>query len=118
MPSTDPPSVQPASAVRQPAGYIAFGDSYSAGIGTGVDGKEEDCRFGLGAHPHLIFSDMSDRQGANASIAFQWLSCTGATMEDLLSGGASSQVDDFNITSAADIATLSIGATTWASSTS
>ncbi len=109
-------------------GYVAFGDSYSAGIGTGFDGKEDPCRLGQGAYPALIAADLAEHAvpvppiartgpdgggGANDSVAFQWLSCTGSTTDDLLAGGASSQIDDFNRSSGGgagtDLATLSIG---------
>ena len=88
---------------------MALGDSYSAGIGTGVEGKEDDCRRGLGAYPTLILSDMAEQRGDPNATDFQFLSCTGATTEDVLSGGDHSQIDDFNITYSADFALLSLG---------
>ncbi|KAJ9154996.1 Lipase 1 [Pleurostoma richardsiae] len=104
---------------HQGIGFAAFGDSYSAGIGTGVDGTEDDCRHGLHAHPALIAADLAasrrlpapDDSGANASLAFQWLSCTGATTEDVLTGGGAgaSQIDALNASLPADFALLSVG---------
>ncbi|OAA54429.1 esterase [Cordyceps fumosorosea ARSEF 2679] len=93
-------------------GFVAFGDSYSAGIGTGVNGSEVDCRLGSHAYPVLIRNDMmsgqhSDKYG-NATT-FQHLSCTGSTIQDVLAGGEHSQVDLFNTTASADFALLSIG---------
>lgn len=90
-------------------GFAAFGDSYSAGIGTGVDGKEDDCRHGLGSHAVLIAADLRASQGGRNSTAFQFLSCTGATTREVLSGGDNSQVDAFNASLPADFALLSIG---------
>ncbi|KAL0930758.1 Lipase 1-like protein 3 [Colletotrichum truncatum] len=90
------------------AGFVAFGDSYSAGIGTGVDGVEEQCRLGDHAHPVLIYSDLAKSQGPNTTT-FQFLSCTGSTTGNILSGGERSQVDSFNNSINADLALLSIG---------
>ncbi|KAK3357640.1 SGNH hydrolase-type esterase domain-containing protein [Lasiosphaeria hispida] len=108
-------------------GLVAFGDSYSAGIGTPIAGKENDCRQGTGAYPFLIAADLlpnttttpynnnnnnNNNNNTNAP-PFQWLSCTGSTTADLLSsggaGGVPSQIDRFNATPGLDAATLSIG---------
>ncbi|KAI1403966.1 SGNH hydrolase [Hypoxylon fuscum] len=90
-------------------GFVAFGDSYSAGIGTGVDGKEDDCRHGLGSHAELIRAGLSASQGGRNSTAFQFLSCTGATTQEIISGGGESQLDTFNASLPADFALLSVG---------
>lgn len=90
-------------------GFVAFGDSYSAGIGTGFKNKEDDCRHGLGAHAVLIMADLKASQGGRDSTAFQFLSCTGATTTQILSGGDESQIDTFDISVPADFALLSIG---------
>jgi hypothetical protein len=96
------------------SGFIAIGDSYSAGIGTGVEGKEGECRQGLHAYPILINTDISNDQGPNVT-SFQWLSCTGATTANLLSGGPDSQIDALNVSTphkgagGPDFALLSIG---------
>ncbi|KAK6952962.1 hypothetical protein Daesc_005259 [Daldinia eschscholtzii] len=93
-------------------GFIALGDSYSAGIGTGVDGTEDDCRRGLGAHSVLIASDLLAGQGGRNSTTFQFLSCTGATTQEVLSsqdGSHESQIDAVNTSLSADFALLSIG---------
>ncbi|CEJ81358.1 hypothetical protein VHEMI01489 [[Torrubiella] hemipterigena] len=89
-------------------GFIALGDSYSAGIGTSFNGTENDCRVGLHAYPNLIWEDLSRLRGLG-NDSFQHLSCTGATIEDALAGAERSQVDNINITDAADFALLSIG---------
>ncbi|KAI1106885.1 SGNH hydrolase [Jackrogersella minutella] len=91
------------------AGFAAFGDSYSAGIGTGVDGKEDECRHGLGSHAQLIAADLLASHGGRNSMAFQFLSCTGAVTQDILSGGGDSQIDTFNTSLPVDLALLSIG---------
>lgn len=96
------------TSVRKTGGFVAFGDSYSAGIGTGVEGKENECRRGVHAYPSLIYQDLSSFQGPN-STDFQWLSCTGATTDKVLSGSKVSQIDQFNTSLQADFATLSIG---------
>ncbi|KFH44160.1 Lipase-like protein [Hapsidospora chrysogenum ATCC 11550] len=93
---------------RRPTGFVAFGDSYSAGIGTGVNGTEEPCRRGLHAHPMLINEDLA-RQGPSTSTSFQFLSCTGARIQDLLLHREPSQIGEFNTTHTADFALLSIG---------
>ncbi|KAI1094705.1 SGNH hydrolase [Rostrohypoxylon terebratum] len=90
-------------------GFVAFGDSYSSGIGTGVDGKEDECRHGLGSHAELIATDLLASHGGRNSSAFQFLSCTGATTQDIISGTSDSQVDTFNTSLPVDLALLSIG---------
>ncbi|KAJ2968553.1 hypothetical protein NQ176_g9124 [Zarea fungicola] len=89
-------------------GFVAFGDSYSAGIGTGVNGSEQDCRVGSHAYPALIRNDMTATHDLE-NVTFQHLSCTGSTIEDVLAGGEHSQIDLFNTTDSADFALLSIG---------
>ncbi|KAK1640255.1 SGNH hydrolase-type esterase domain-containing protein [Colletotrichum phormii] len=93
---------------QQAPGFVAFGDSYSAGIGTGVDGVEDECRLGSHAYPVLIFTDLAESQ-APGTATFQFLSCTGSTTSNVLSGGDHSQVDSFNKSVNADFAVLSIG---------
>lgn len=93
---------------KPPTGFVALGDSYSAGIGTGVNDTEDDCRHGLHAYPMLIQNDIEEHFGPN-STSFQHLSCTGSAIDNLLSGSDSSQIDSFNTTSTADFALLSIG---------
>lgn len=91
-------------------GFIALGDSYSAGIGTGFEGVENDCRQGLHAYPQLIHRDLATN-GNNNSTAFQFLSCTGSTTQEILSGpeGGYSQMDSINASLPADFALLSVG---------
>lgn len=101
---------------RQARGFVALGDSYSAGIGTGLDDdelpSEGDCRHGVHAYPELIHRDLNNATGQNTTT-FQWLSCTGAVTTDILSGeGAKAregQVDLLNASLPLDFATLSVG---------
>ncbi|KXJ97688.1 SGNH hydrolase-type esterase domain-containing protein [Microdochium bolleyi] len=92
-------------------GFVALGDSYSAGIGTGVSGKEDDCRHGNGAYPQLIAADLARSQpGGTPNItSAQLLACTGATTAQILPGVEDSQIDRFDTTRPADFALLSLG---------
>ncbi|KAL7808431.1 SGNH hydrolase [Trichoderma gracile] len=95
---------------NRPSGFIALGDSYSAGIGTGlVNGTEDDCRRGANAYPVLVQRDLNRSQDGGDDPTFQFLSCTGSTVGDMLAGAEHSQIDGFNTTSTADFALLSIG---------
>src|SRR3569833_270002 len=105
---------RPAAATLEPASspsavsYVALGDSYSAGIGTGFTGKETDCRLGDGAYPNLISAGLNGTPAAD--VAFQWRSCTGSTTDDMLAGGGRpSQVEAADLLSTAALATLSVG---------
>jgi hypothetical protein len=91
-----------------PTSFVAFGDSYSAGIGTGIEEAEDDCRHGVHAYPILILADLAQLRPVNTTN-FQWLSCTGSTTENILSGGVHSQIDAFNTTTSADFAVMSVG---------
>ncbi|CAI6097117.1 unnamed protein product [Clonostachys chloroleuca] len=93
---------------HRPTGFIALGDSYSAGIGTGVNGTEDPCRYGIHAHPLLIYNDL-ERLEEPASTSFQLLSCTGSTITDLLVNSDPSQIGGFNTSQTADFALLSVG---------
>ncbi|KAI1494743.1 SGNH hydrolase [Biscogniauxia mediterranea] len=88
-------------------GFVALGDSYSVGSGTGVDGREDDCRHGLHANPQLIASDLSKSHGG-PNTAFLFLSCTGPETEEVFSGGDGSQIDAFNASLPTDFALISI----------
>lgn len=105
---------------RHARGFASLGDSYSAGIGTGLDDEylpsEGDCRRGAHAYPELIRRDLDGAVGLNATL--QWLSCTGAVAADVLSGGGKGpgapkapegQVDLLNASLPLGFATLSVG---------
>lgn len=83
-------------------GYVAFGDSFAAGIGTGTT-EWSGCRQGEFAYPKLIASTAQDNPD------FQNLACSGAVIDDLLQGGDKSQVDSWVNPGNADIGTLTIG---------
>lgn len=108
--STDASSLVSGS-FRDSKGFVALGDSYSAGIGTGLDGdylaSEGDCRRGQHGYPLLLHLDLNNATKTNTSM--QWLSCTGAQTKDILSGTALSQVDLLNASLPLDFATLSVG---------
>ncbi|KJK75430.1 hypothetical protein H634G_08793 [Metarhizium anisopliae BRIP 53293] len=95
----------------QPAsGFIALGDSYSAGIGTGFNETENNCRQGLHAYPVLVHRDLNRARGHHDNATeMQFLSCTGSTIGDMLAGSDHSQIDGLNTTTDADFALLSIG---------
>ncbi|ETS84008.1 hypothetical protein PFICI_05884 [Pestalotiopsis fici W106-1] len=94
---------------RPRAGFVALGDSYSAGIGTGVDGAEDECRRGLHAYPALIAKDLSASQGGLNNTSFQFLSCTGATTNELLLASPESQINNLNGSLPVDFALMSVG---------
>lgn len=111
IPTSDlarPEPIFPHAPGRRPAGFIALGDSYSAGIGTGFNGTEDPCRLGLHAHPVLMHQDLLDLVAPNTA-GLQFLSCTGSTVKDMLVGSKRSQIDELNTTTTADFALLSVG---------
>lgn len=85
-------------------GYVAFGDSYAAGVGTGMTATG-GCRQGQFSYPKLLAS----QAGGTGDIDFQNLPCSGAIVSEVLQGGGASQIDDWTNPGNADIATLSIG---------
>ncbi|KAK0622966.1 SGNH hydrolase-type esterase domain-containing protein [Immersiella caudata] len=100
-------------------GFVALGDSYSAGIGTPIPGpKENNCRQGTGAYPFLLARDLlpntTTHNNNNTTSPFQWLSCTGSLTTDVLSSPSPStspsQIDSFTThPHPPTFATLSIG---------
>lgn len=96
---------------RHAQGFVALGDSYSAGIGTGLDGEyltsEGDCRRGQHGYPLLLHKDLNNATNSNTSM--QWLSCTGSRTTDLLAGTPLSQISQLNTNLPLSFATLSIG---------
>lgn len=83
-------------------GYVAFGDSYAAGIGTGTT-EGDGCRRGENSYPKQLAA-LPD-----GDIDFQNLPCSGAIVGEVLQGGKNSQIDAWTNPQNADIATLSIG---------
>lgn len=77
--------VGPASATAQDTpraavdAYVALGDSYSSGVGAGsYDEDSGDCRRSTVAYPELWAE-------ANAPGSFDFVACSGATTDDVLS---------------------------------
>jgi len=76
--------------------YVALGDSFSSGVGTGSYTLSSSCRRGVYAYPWLI-----SQQRPNTSLTF--VACSGATTNDLMT----SQIASVAGTTA--IVTLTIG---------
>lgn len=98
-----------AQAVRRPVkrapedwpiktGYVAFGDSYAAGMGTGSTGVNS-CRVGSNNFGRLL-----NQFTANPDVDYQEWQCSGDT-----TFGLNRQIDQWRSPQAADIATLSMG---------
>ena len=105
LPTSVGTGVEPSATVQRlpiQKGYVAFGDSYAAGIGTGTT-EGGGCRQGENSYPKQLAA-----LAAN-DIDFQNLPCSGAVVGDVLQGGEKSQIDSWINPQNADIATLSIG---------
>jgi lysophospholipase L1-like esterase len=76
--------------------YVALGDSFSSGVGTGSYTLSSSCRRGVYAYPWLVA-----QQRANTSLTF--LACSGATTSSLMSTQIGAVVAD------TDIVTVTIG---------
>jgi lysophospholipase L1-like esterase len=70
--------------------YVALGDSFSSGVGTGSYTLSSSCRRGVYAYPWLVA-----QQRANTSLTF--VACSGATTASLLSSQIGSVTADTNI---------------------
>ena len=76
--------------------YVALGDSFSSGVGTGSYTLSASCRRGVYAYPWLVA-----QQRPNTSLTF--VACSGATTNDLMA----SQIQ--SVTADTDIVTVTIG---------
>jgi lysophospholipase L1-like esterase len=76
--------------------YVALGDSFSSGVGTGSYTLSASCRRGVYAYPWLVA-----QQRPNTSLTF--VACSGATTNDLMA----SQIQ--SVTAETDIVTMTIG---------
>lgn len=76
--------------------YVALGDSFSSGVGTGSYTLSASCRRGVYAYPWLVA-----QQRANTSLTF--VACSGAKTSDVLA----TQVQ--SVTADTSIVTLTIG---------
>ena len=77
--------------------YVALGDSFSSGVGTGSYSLSSTCKRSVYAYPYLL-----SQQRADTSLSF--VACSGATTADLLS----SQLPTLD-SSPTSIVTLTIG---------
>lgn len=93
-----PPQRSFANAIEK--GYVAFGDSFAAGLGTGTT-TTDSCRRGEFSYPKQL------AKTAPEDIDFQNIACSGAKISDVLK--ASGQIDSWTNPSVSDIATISIG---------
>ena len=83
-------------------GYVAFGDSYAAGIGAGA-AQGRACRRGSLSYPNQLAADF------RGNTNFQNLPCSDATVSDVVQGGDRSQTDAWINPSSANFAALTIG---------
>ncbi|KAL9105321.1 MAG: hypothetical protein Q9227_009488 [Pyrenula ochraceoflavens] len=83
-------------------GYVAFGDSYAAGTGTG-ETSEDGCRRGQYSYPKQVAAY------APKGIEFQNLACGGAEVDTEKEDNLFEQIKRWKNPHLADIATLTIG---------
>jgi lysophospholipase L1-like esterase len=76
--------------------YVALGDSFSSGVGTGSYTLSSSCRRGVYAYPYLI-----SQQRPNTALDF--VACSGATTSDLMANQIQA------VTSTTAIVTVTIG---------
>jgi lysophospholipase L1-like esterase len=88
-------STSAAPAVASADDYVALGDSFSSGVGTGSYTLSSSCRRGVYAYPWLVA-----QQRPNTSLTFA--ACSGATTDVM-----ASQIQ--SVTAATDIVTVTIG---------
>jgi hypothetical protein len=79
-------------------GYVAFGDSYAAGMGTGKT-TTDSCRVG-----EYNIGDLLNKWTNNPGIDFQRKICSGDTLV-----GLNRQIDEWENPTRADVATISTG---------
>jgi lysophospholipase L1-like esterase len=72
--------------------YVALGDSFSSGVGTGSYTLSASCRRGVYAYPWLI-----SQQRPNTSLTF--VACSGAATSDLMASQIQSVTGDTDIVS-------------------
>lgn len=72
--------------------YVALGDSYSSGTGTGSYTLNSGCQRGTYAYPYL-----ASRQRANTTLVF--VACSGATTDDVMANQISSVTSDTRLVS-------------------
>ncbi|KAK8143433.1 hypothetical protein G3M48_007257 [Beauveria asiatica] len=86
-------------------GWVAFGDSYAAGIGAGTPlDADPDCYRGRGSYTAIL--DNIIQTSHHASIVWQSRSCSGETAEQFIKGEGAKQLEQWQ-PSFSDIATVS-----------
>jgi hypothetical protein len=94
----------PAGAVASSPTYVALGDSYPAGPGTGEPAPERpaDCVVGSGGYPYLV--------AAALGLSLQNVTCSGASRLDFTGAQHEDQPPQFGALSAAtEVVTVSMG---------
>lgn len=76
--------------------YVALGDSFSSGVGTGSYTLSSSCRRGVFAYPWLVYQQRPD-------TTLTFVACSGARTSDVMA----SQIQ--SVTDATNIVTLTIG---------
>jgi lysophospholipase L1-like esterase len=76
--------------------YVALGDSFSSGVGTGSYTLSSSCRRGVYAYPYLVSQQRPD-------TALDFVACSGATTSDLMA----SQIQA--VTATTSIVSVTIG---------
>jgi GDSL-like lipase/acylhydrolase family protein len=76
--------------------YVALGDSFSSGVGTGSYTLSSSCRRGVYAYPYLVSQQRPD-------TTLDFVACSGATTSDLMA----SQIQ--SVTAATSIVSVTIG---------
>ncbi|KAM3446251.1 hypothetical protein MY3296_009850 [Beauveria thailandica] len=86
-------------------GWVAFGDSYAAGIGAGTPlDADPNCYRGRGSYTAIL--DNIIQTSHHASIVWQSRSCSGETAEQFIKGEGAKQLEQWQ-PSFSDIATVS-----------
>lgn len=86
-------------------GWVAFGDSYAAGIGAGKPlDNTKACARGTGGYPSIL--DDIIKFSHNVETNFQPLACSGETAQDFIAGNGAKQIDNW-APSSSDIGTCS-----------
>jgi lysophospholipase L1-like esterase len=76
--------------------YVALGDSYSSGVGTGSYTLDSGCKRGIYAYPYLLAQE-------RAKTSLDFVACSGATTLDVLSNQLS------HVTASTKIVTVTVG---------
>ena len=82
--------------------FVAFGDSFAAGMGTG-NTSWDGCRQGEFSYPKFIASATKNENH------FQNLPCSGATLDSVLLGSEGSQIEAWENANRTKFATLTVG---------